>query len=198
VGPESVVAVDPSPPFVEAARSRFPGVRIEEASAESLPFEDEGFDVALAQLVVHFMADAVAGLAEMRRVTRPGGVVAACVWDFAGGQAPLSTFWRAAREMDPSAIDESALPGAHEGQLSQLLGSAGLTDITETGLVIHVAHESFDEWWEPYTFGVGPAGAFVASLDPERQAELRDRCRSLLPDAPFRLSGRAWAARGTA
>ena len=100
--------------------------------------------------------------------------------------------------MDPSAIDEMALPGAHPGQLSELLGSAGLSDITETGLVIHVAHESFDEWWEPYTAGVGPAGAFVASLDPERQAELRERCRALLPDAPFRLSGRAWAARGTA
>ncbi len=101
VGESSVSAVDPSPPFVAAARARFPGVMVEEAPAEALPFADDDFDAALAQLVVHFMADPVAGLREMARVTRPGGVVAACVWDLAGGRAPLSLFWDVARERRP-------------------------------------------------------------------------------------------------
>ena len=93
LGPAAVAAVDPSPPFVAAARLRHPGVDVREAPAEALPFADDLFDAALAQLVVHFMADPVAGLREMARVTRLGGVVAACVWDFAGGRGPLGPFW---------------------------------------------------------------------------------------------------------
>src|SRR5215208_3517641 len=110
--PASVTAVDPSEPFVAAARERHPGVDVRRASAEDLPFEDDEFDAALAQLVVHFMADPVAGLREMARVTRPGGLVAACVWDLAGGRAPLSVFWRAAHDFDRGVQDESGLPGA--------------------------------------------------------------------------------------
>ena len=101
LGAASVAAVDPSESFVAAARARLPDVDIRQSSAEQLPFPDDEFDAALAQLVVHFMADPVAGLAEMRRVTRPGGVVAACVWDHAGGRGPLSPFWEAAHELDP-------------------------------------------------------------------------------------------------
>ena len=100
LGADRVAAVDPSAPFVAAARVRHPGVDVREAAAESLPFPDATFDAALAQLVVHFMADPVAGLREMARVTRQGGVVAACVWDHAGGQGPLGLFWSAARELD--------------------------------------------------------------------------------------------------
>jgi len=136
LGPVSVTAVDPSPPFVEAARTRNPGARVEEASAEQLPFADGEFDAALAQLVVHFMADPVAGLAEMARVTRPGGAVAACVWNNAEG-------------------------------------------------------------WEPFSGGVGPAGAYVAGLDGDTRTELRERCRALLPAPPFTITAQAWAARGT-
>src|ERR687898_491791 len=107
LGPDAVSAVDPSESFVEAARERPPGVSVQRAAAEQLPFGDEEFDATLAQLVVHFMADPVAGLREMARVTRNDGVVAACVWDHAGGTGPLSVFWEAARELDPGVHDES-------------------------------------------------------------------------------------------
>jgi SAM-dependent methyltransferase len=196
LGPSCVAAVDPSEPFVAAAQERHSGVSVRRAAAEDLPFEDERFDAALGQLVVHFMTDPVAGLREMARVTRNGGVVAACVWDHAGGRGPLSLFWKAARELDPGAQDESQLAGAREGHLAQLFQAAGLESIEESALSVHVVHPSFEEWWEPYTLGVGPAGGFVSGLDAKRQAQLRERCRELLPAAPFTLAARAWAACG--
>ena len=198
LGAASVAAVDPSEPFVAAARERHPGVDVQRAPAEALPFEDDEFDAALAQLVVHFMADPVAGLREMARVTRTDGVVAACVWDHAGGHGPLSPFWAAVHEFDPGAGNESILPGARQGQLTELFEAAGLREIGETHLTVSVEHPTFEEWWEPYTLGVGPAGAYAARLDPERQAELRELCRERLPDAPFVLTSRAWTARGLA
>ena len=196
LGAGAVAAVDPSEPFVAAARERHPGVDVRQASAEDLPFTDDAFDAALAQLVVHFMADPVAGLTEMRRVTRPGGVVVACVWDHAGGKGPLGAFWQAAHELDPGVPDEGDLPGAREGHLAQLFTDAGLTDVESLSLVAELEHATFDAWWQPFTEGVGPAGAYVATLDPERREALRERCRALLPDAPFLLSSVAWAARG--
>jgi len=198
LGPAAVSAVDPSEPFVAAARARNPGVDVLRASAEQLPFPDQGFDAALAQLVVHFMSDPIAGLAEMARVTRQGGVVAACVWDHASGQGPLSLFWDAARELDPEVHDESQLAGARQGHLAELFEAAGLREVEETALSANLEHPSFEEWWQPFTLGVGPAGSYVASLDAERQAELREKCRSLLPAAPFVRTARAWAARGIA
>lgn len=198
LGAGSVAAVDPSEPFVQAARERHPGVHVEQAAAESLPFADGAFDAALAQLVVHFMSDPVAGLREMGRVCRAGSVVAACVWDHAGGRGPLSLFWRAAREVDPGVRDESALAGTREGQLAELMLAAGLGDIGQGVLSADLQHASFDEWWEPFMRGVGPAGAYVQGLSAERRIALRDACRQLLPDGPFVLPARAWAARGTA
>jgi SAM-dependent methyltransferase len=198
LGAEAVAAVDPSEPFVEAARARNPGVVVHRAAAEELPFPDDAFDVALAQLVVHFMADPVAGLAEMARVTRAGGVVAACVWDHAGGQGPLATFWDAARELDPEVEDESNLAGARHGHLVELIAAAGLRDVEGTSIAADLEMPTFDSWWDPFTRGVGPAGAYVAKLDPERQAALRARCRAVLPEEPFTITARAWAARGTA
>jgi len=198
LGAQGVVAADPSEPFVKAARQRHPGVEVALASAEDLPFADGGFDVALAQLVVHFMSDPVAGLAEMRRVTRDGGMVAACVWDHAGGKAPLSPFWRAVAELDPDAHDESGRPGAREGQLAALFASAGIEEVEDDALWLHAEHASFEEWWEPFTLGVGPAGDYVAGLDADAGAELRERCRLLLGDGPLKLAMRAWAARGRA
>ena len=198
LGPAAVSAVDPSEPFVAAARERHPGVSVQRAAAEELPFEDEAFDAALAQLVVHFMADPVAGLREMARVTRVDGVVAACVWDHAGGQGPLSLFWEAARRLDPGAADESKLAGAREGHLAELFRAAGLWEVEESVLSVSVEHQSFEEWWEPFELGVGLAGAYLAGLDEERQAELRELCRELLPAAPFAPPARAWAARGLA
>ena len=196
LGPEGVTAVDPSESFVAAARERHPGVTVERAGAEELPFADGSFDAALAQLVVHFMAEPVAGLREMARVTRSGGVVAACVWDHAGGTGPLSSFWDAARELDTDVDDESLLPGARAGHLGELFTSADLREVEETSLVVRTEHPTFEDWWEPFTLGVGPAGAYVAGLDPERRAELRERCRARLPKPPFALIARAWAARG--
>jgi len=196
LGPDAVSAVDPSETFVAAARQRHPGVSVQRAAAEHLPFEDEAFDAALAQLVVHFMADPVGGLREMARVTRKHGVVAACVWDHAGGRGPLGVFWQAVLELDRDAEDESQLAGAREGHLAQLFRVAGLHRVEEGLLSVDVEHPSFEEWWEPFTLGVGPAGAYVAGLDAGRQAQLRERCRELLPAAPFVVTARAWAARG--
>lgn len=196
LGPDSVTAVDPSEPFVAAARERHPGVTVEQAVAEELPFPDESFDAALAQLVVHFMADPVAGLAEMARVTRRGGVVAASVWDLRGGRAPLSPFWRAARKLADNVVDESGLAGARTGHLTELFEAAGLREVEETSHSVSIEHPTFEDWWEPFTLGVGPAGAYAAGLDPERQAELRELCRMEFPAPPFVLTVSAWAARG--
>jgi SAM-dependent methyltransferase len=191
-----VSAVDPSPQFVAAARERYPDVDVRQAAAEMLPFEDASFDAALAQLVVHFMADPVKGIAEMARVTRDGGVVAASVWDMVGEQAPISPFWRAARELDSGVEGEARRAGAGEGQLSELFARAGLADIEETALTVHVEHATFEAWWEPFMLGVGPAGEYFQRLEPGQQLALEQRLREQL-DEPVALETRAWAARGT-
>jgi SAM-dependent methyltransferase len=196
LGASHVAAVDPSEPFVEAARARHPGVTVQRASAEALPFESAAFDVALAQLVVHFMADPVAGIGEMARVTRPGGVVAASVWDHAGDGGPLSVFWTAARQVHPGVHDESGLAGAREGHLAELFEAAGLRDVEASTVTSRVEYATFDEWWDPFTGGVGPAGAHVATLDADGRAELREACLRLLPAAPFAITATAWASRG--
>ena len=196
LGPDAVAAVDPSSSFVEAARKRNPGVDVRLAPAEQLPFGDGEFDAALAQLVVHFMADPVAGLREMARVTRPGGAVAACVWDHAGARGPLGVFWRAVHELDPEARDESGLAGAREGHLAELFSAADLHDVEETLLAVDVEHPTFEEWWEPFTLGVGPAGAYVTGLADGDRDGLRELCRSRLPSPPFTVTARAWAVRG--
>jgi SAM-dependent methyltransferase len=198
LGADNVAAVDPSEPFVAAAKERHPGVDVQLAAAEQLPFGDDEFDAALAQLVVHFMDDPVAGLREMARVTRGGGVMAASVWDHGGGQGPLSLFWDAAREGDPDVMDESQMAGARGGHLTELFKAAGLRNVEETAHSVGVEHPSFEEWWEPFTLGVGPAGAHYASLDREQQEALRERCRARLPEPPFVVTAKAWTARGLA
>jgi hypothetical protein len=122
-------------------------------------------------------------------------VVAACVWDHAGGRGPLAAFWQAVRELDPLADDESGLAGVREGHLAQLFGQAGLTVTTATALTVQVHHATFGEWWEPFTLGVGPAGAYVASLDDQHRAALRERCRAKLAP-PATVSATAWAVTG--
>lgn len=196
LGAEAVAAVDPSESFVAAARVRHPGVDVRRSRAEDLPFPDATFDATLAQLVVHFMTDPVAGLAEMARVTRPDGVVAACVWDLAGERAPISVFWRAARHLDADVEDEAGLAGARAGHLAQVLGEAGLRRVEGAELSSSVTFASFEEWWEPFTLGVGPAGAYAGSLDEPALSALRASCRELLPEAPFSIDASAWAARG--
>jgi SAM-dependent methyltransferase len=196
VGADSVAAVDPSESFVAAVRTRHPGVDVQQAAAEALPYPEAVFDAALAQLVVHFMTDPVLGIREMARVSRPDGVVAACVWDHAGERSPLSVFWRAAHELELGMQDESALPGAREGHLVELFEAAGLRQVEGSVVSSRVEYSSFDDWWEPYTFGIGPAGAAVAALDSRQRDEVRIRCQELLPPAPFELVSVAWAARG--
>ena len=189
-----VCAVDPSAAFAAAVRKRLPGVFVARSAAERLPFAGGSFGVVLAQLVVHFMADPVAGLREMGRVCTPGGTVAACVWDHAGGRGPLSLFWRAARDLDPAVGDESSLAGVREGHLASLCEQAGLRDVRATRLTVRVHHDSFEQWWEPFTLGVGPAGDYVVSLPPGRRAELSERCRELAGTGPVTVSASAWAA----
>ncbi len=196
LGANAVAAADPSEPFVAAARQRHPGVDIRLAAAEELPFPDDAFDAALAQLVVHFMADPVAGVAEMARVTRPDGVVAACVWDFGGGRAPLSPFWRAARQLDPGVENESHLAGAREGHLAEVLAAAGLRDVKAGEVSCVREYAGFQEWWQPFTLGVGPAGAYARTLNQPALQALRERCHALLPEGPFAVTAVAWAARG--
>ena len=196
LGPESVVAVDPFEPFVAATRVRHPGVEVLQARAERLPFNDGAFDAALAQLAVHFMRDPVAGLVEMGRVTRPGGVVAACVWDHGGNRSPLGSFWDAARELDPAIDHESRLPGTREGHLAELFEVAGLREVEPGALSVSFEHPTFDSWWEPFTRVGGPAGTYLAGLDADRRAELRARCAQRMPAEPFVITAVAWAARG--
>jgi SAM-dependent methyltransferase len=199
VGAAEVTAVDPSDRFVAAIQERQPEVTVRRAAAEHLPFPDGTFDAALAQLVVHFMEAPLAGLEEMARVTRSGGAVAACVWDHAAcGQGPLSAFFRASHELDPSAPAESNRAGSKQGELGELFRAAGLLEVEETELIASVEHPSFEEWWEPYTLGVGPIGDFITTLDEDRLKRLRELCRAELPPAPFTLDARAWAVRGEA
>ena len=195
VGPAAVVAVDPSAAFVSALRRRHPGVEVHQAAAERLPLDDDCVDLALAQLVVHFMVDPIVGLAEMARVTRSGGVVAACVWDHAEGGGPLSIFWEAVHQLDPDVAGEAGLPGTRRGHLAQLFRQAGMPTVEETMLTVTVTHSRFDDWWEPYTLGVGPAGSYVAGLDEEGQTRLVARCWTLLPPTPFEQTAVAWASR---
>ncbi len=192
LGADHVAACDPSGPFVAALRDRLPAVDVHEAPAEHLPFDDDSFDVTLAQLVVHFMAEPVAGLTEMRRVTAPGGVVAANVWDHSGSEGPLSLFWQAARDIDPEVDGEANFAGSQPGHLRQLFAEAGFADPHETTLTVAPRFDSFADWWEPYTFGVGTAGAHVAGLDDETTKRVRDRCQELLPAPPFTITATAW------
>jgi trans-aconitate methyltransferase len=191
LGAGAVQACDPSDSFVAAMHDRFPAVDVRNATAEALPYGDGSFDRTLAALVVHFMTDPPAGLAEMARVTADGGMVAATVWDDAGG-SPLSLFWQAVRDLDPGAKDESGFAGVHEGELRSLFEAAGMTGAVQHRLSVDVEHPTFEYWWEPYTLGVGPAGDYVARLSDAARVALQARCRELLPAPPFTLHASAW------
>ncbi len=196
LGAGSVAAIDPSARFVEAVRERFPGIDVRQGAAESLPYGDGEFGAALSQLVVHFMRDPATGLREMARVTRPGGAVAASVWDLAGGRAPISPFWRAAVALDPNARGEMAVAGGRAGHLEALFAEAGLEDVHGVEHPAVVQHPTFDDWWEPFTLGVGPAGSYLVGLDEERQTAVRERSRAEVGNGPFSLPAFVWAVRG--
>lgn len=203
LGAANVCAADPAEPFADACRARVPGADVRVAWAEALPFADRAFDAALSQLVLNFMDDPEAGVREMARATRPGGVVASCVWDYAGEMTLLRAFWEAAGEVDPeraARADERLVmrPSTDDG-LAELWRGAGLRDVRVAPLVVRAGYADFEDLWSPLLAGVGPAGAFCASLDGDRRAALHRAYRRRLGvgDGPFELSARAWAVAGT-
>jgi SAM-dependent methyltransferase len=202
LGASSVSAADPSEPFVEACRSRNPGVEVVAASAEALPFPNETFDAALSQLVINFMEDAEAGVREMARVTQPGGTLASCVWDYSGGMTLLRAFWDAAREVVPGRAERfdegTIMRWCSPGELEGLWRAAGLESARTGSLEVSAGYSDFEDLWSPLPTGIGPAGAFCRSLDEDKRAALHDALRHRLDvgDGPFELSARAWAVAG--
>jgi ubiquinone/menaquinone biosynthesis C-methylase UbiE len=201
LGAEHVAAVDPSIPFVEACRRRLPGVNVQVASSEGLPFEDAAFDHGLSQLVVNFMTDPLAGVREMQRVTRPGGSVSAAVWDYAGEMTLLRRFWDAAVALDLSATDHDegrCMPYCTPEELGDLWSTAGLAEVWVFPVVVAAGYDDFEDLWQPLESGVAPSGAYAVSLPPERRNALKVEFRRRLGvgTEPFRLTARAWIATG--
>ena len=198
VGQEHVAGVDPSEPFVEQTRESLPGADVRVGPAEALPFGDDEFDRALSQLVFHFVDDPAAAVAEMARVTRPGGLVAACVWDFTGGMRMMRGFWDAARATDPAAPDEAERFGGGPGQLARLWRESGLRDVVDSSLTVSTRYHDFDELWDSFLGGVGPVGVYAASLDGEMREAVRHAFRRNIgsPVGAFDLAAVAWCATG--
>jgi SAM-dependent methyltransferase len=195
LGAEAVAAADPSP-LVEAAAARVPGADVRTAPAEDLPWADASFDAALAQLVLHFLEDPVAGLVEMRRVVRPGGVVAACSWNFPK-MGLLHTFWESAREVTPGVSSETLELDTLD-EFAQLGRAAGLEEVEAVPQVVSSRYESFDELWETFQHSVGPGGEYLASVSPDTADAIRDAYRGRVgnPPAAFTLDAEAWSLRG--
>jgi SAM-dependent methyltransferase len=204
LGGENVAGVDPSEPFAEAARSKAPGAEVVVGSAEALPFDADSFDATLSQLVVNFLSDPEQGLREMARVTRPGGVVAGCVWDYGGEMTMLHTFWDAATALDPEGagplVETHTMRFATLEELGALWDRAPLTNVEVAPIVVAASYDDFEDLWQPFTAGIGPAGAYTASLDTEAQSALHDEYARRLgePTGAFELSARAWCAVGSA
>lgn len=201
LGAASVRALDPSPPFVEACAARNPGVDVRPGRAEAIPFDDEAFDRVLSQLVLHFVTEPEVAASELRRVVRPGGIVAACVWDFAEGMEMLRAFWDAALTVDPAAPDEAtSLRFGGAGEIAELLDGAGLVEVVESTLDVSSTYSGFDELWRGFLAGIGPAGSYCVSLADDVQAALRDELfdRVGRPAGGFTLVARARCARASA
>jgi ubiquinone/menaquinone biosynthesis C-methylase UbiE len=172
-------------------------VDVRQAPGEQLPWEDDAFDAALAQLVVSFMADPPAGLREMRRVVRPGGVVAMCMWD-RDEMEMFAAINRAREVIAPGTFERSALKYRTAEEMAELLSGTGLHDLETAALDVEASYSGFEDFRDALYSGVGPAGQWVLELSDEQRAELPDELRRQLgePDGPFTLRGRAWAARG--
>jgi SAM-dependent methyltransferase len=203
LGPENVAAVDPDPAAVGTCGARLPGVPVQVAAAEALPFADREFDVVLAQLVVSLMADPRKGAGEMRRVARRGGVVATCVWDFAGGMTLLRTFWDAAATLDPAAGSRDQAktrPFGDRDQLDWLWRSAGLVDVATGELIAGAGYADFEDLWVHLVAPDGSPGAYFAELEAPHRDALRGEVWRRLgsPTGSFRLTARAWYVRGRA
>ena len=204
LGEQNVAAIDPSEQFVEVCRSRIPAADVRVGAAESMPFSDASFDAVLAQLVVDGMADARRGVAEMRRVARPGGIVAACVWDFDAGMTLLSAVWEAARALDADRARafgaDRRLPFSRPDELDELWRTSGLTEVEVGKISAGADYADLDDLWYPFAAGVGKLGAFVQSLDETARIRMKlDVGKNLRnPKGPFRLVAEAWYVRGRA
>lgn len=200
LGIEGVTACDPSPSFVADCAARHPGIDVRTERAEDLPFGDDQFDAAMAQLVLHFVSDAPRAAGEMQRVVRPGGVVAACAWDSGeDGMDLLRHFWAAAVRVDPSAPSETgSLRFGGPDELTELLAGAGLVDVNETLIRVSSTYASFDDLWSTYLLGIGPAGQWCTAQSDDRRAQVRAELLDILgaPAGPVTLSGTARAATG--
>jgi SAM-dependent methyltransferase len=198
VGAAQVAGVDPSPPFVAAARARVPGADVRSATGEALPFQDASFTAALSQLVIAFVKDADRVAAEMRRVVRPGGVVAFAMFAHDGFDL-VRTYWKAALRFEVKAPDDARLPFRRLPELVGLCERAGLREVATAELPLEAAYAGFDDLWAPFSFGVGPTGEHLKAQPPARQAELREACFELLgrPAGPFTLKARVLAVRGS-
>ncbi|MFO1328066.1 MAG: methyltransferase domain-containing protein [Rubrivivax sp.] len=199
-----VLGIDPSASFVDFARRRGtpPRLRFEVGDAQELPCPSSGFDHALALLVLNFVPDHQRAIAEMRRVTRPGGTVGACVWDYGDGMQMLRVFWDAATALDASTAerDERHMKLWRPGQLAAAWAEAGLAEVREETLSIELPFASFDDYWGPFLAGAGPGGAHVARLDPAARDALAARLRRQLlggrADGAFTLMASARCVRG--
>ena len=202
--PASLIGLDASPAFVAHARQATadPRARYEPGDAQQLPFERASFDAAVCALVLNFLPDPARAVAEMARVVRPAGVVAAYVWDYADGMQMIHRFWRAAAELnaDAARLDEAVrFPLCRAGGLEALWTAAGLETVAERSIDVATVFESFDDFWRPFLGAQGPAPGYVAALDEAAREALRERLRETLPATPvgsIRLSARAWAVRG--
>jgi SAM-dependent methyltransferase len=199
-----VTGIDPSADSVRFATTQSPAPRLhfEVGDAQHLQLPTATFDQTLALLVINFIPDAEQAVRELKRVTKPGGVVSAAVWDYAEGMQMLRVFWDEAVALDPAvaARDERTMPWCRRGELATLWRAQGLTQVEEQTLSLHLHFGSFDDYWAPFLLGQGPAGAYAKSLSPERRAALEQRLRQRLlgggADRPFDLEARAWAVRG--
>jgi SAM-dependent methyltransferase len=194
--------VDPSEAFVATCRDRVEGAEVLVAGAESLPFADGRFDAVLSQLVVNFVDDARAAVQEMRRVARPGAVVAGCVWDYRAGMTLLRSFWDAAIDLglpDAAACDQGrTMPFCTPAELSALWHGAELNDVQTGEISAAAEYSSFDDLWAPYDRGISPAGMYVASLNATDRVALRGEVFARLgsPHSQFKLSAGGFWARG--
>jgi SAM-dependent methyltransferase len=195
-----VTGVDPAQRYIEYAQERADGanVRFELADAQALPFSDATFDRALALLSLNFVPDPGRALDEMTRATRPGGVVAAAVWDYGDSMEMLRAFWDEAVTLDPDAPDEGRMPLSRCGELAALWRVHRLESVEETLLVIETTFTSFDDYWRGFLGGQGPAGAYIATLTESQRAALRSRLHDRLAPSGggFTLRACAWGARG--
>ncbi len=199
-----IIGVDPSESFIAYAQKNAGSARSHFAvgDAQALEFDDASFDNTLALLVMNFVADHGKAVREMRRVTRPRGIVSACVWDYGGGMQMLRFFWDEAVALDPAIEpkDERHMKLSHRGELGDLWRQVGLGNVKEEPLGIEQEYSSFNDYWEPFTRGAGPGGAYVASLSQERREKLEARLRKRLlgdrSEGPFNLKATAWCVRG--